>query len=74
VGLPTSKEATVSSQTSHDSQSADKSPIRALYHAILTASNRRSGDDFAAAFVEDGAVVGFEGAQIVGPRTFIKAL
>jgi uncharacterized protein (TIGR02246 family) len=37
--------------------------IRALYERVLDAWNRRSGDDFAAAFCDDGEVIGFDGSQ-----------
>jgi uncharacterized protein (TIGR02246 family) len=40
--------------------------VRALYRRVLDAWNRASGEDFAAAFAEDGEVVGFDGSQITG--------
>src|SRR4051812_38338433 len=36
---------------------------RALYERVLDAWNRRSATDYAAQFVEDGHVVGFDGSQ-----------
>jgi uncharacterized protein (TIGR02246 family) len=44
--------------------------VRALYRAILDGWNRRSGEDFAEPFAEDGQVVGFDGSQMSG-RTAI---
>jgi uncharacterized protein (TIGR02246 family) len=40
--------------------------IRALYGRVLDGWNRRSGEDFAAAFAEDGEVVGFDGSESKG--------
>jgi len=40
--------------------------VRALYRRILDGWNRASGDDFAAAFADDGEVVGFDGSQCAG--------
>jgi uncharacterized protein (TIGR02246 family) len=37
--------------------------VRALYERVLDAWNRRSATDYAAQFVEDGHVVGFDGSQ-----------
>jgi uncharacterized protein (TIGR02246 family) len=37
--------------------------VRALYRRVLDAWNRRSARDYAAQFVEDGHVVGFDGSQ-----------
>ena len=45
---------------------ADETAVRELYHRILEAWNRRSADDFAAPFAEDGDVVGFDGSQSTG--------
>jgi uncharacterized protein (TIGR02246 family) len=37
--------------------------VRALYQRILDAWNARSASDFAAQFVDDGHIVGFDGSQ-----------
>jgi uncharacterized protein (TIGR02246 family) len=40
--------------------------VRALYRRVLDAWNAASAEDFAAAFAEDGEVIGFDGSQIAG--------
>src|SRR4051794_21310012 len=40
--------------------------VRALYERLLDGWNRRSAEDFAEAFAEDGEVVGFDGSQNAG--------
>jgi uncharacterized protein (TIGR02246 family) len=40
--------------------------VRTLYQRVLEGWNRRSADDFAAPFAEDGEVVGFDGSQNTG--------
>jgi uncharacterized protein (TIGR02246 family) len=40
--------------------------VRALYRRVLGAWNAASAEDFAAAFAEDGEIVGFDGSQIAG--------
>jgi uncharacterized protein (TIGR02246 family) len=40
--------------------------ISALYHQLLDSWNRRDAGDFAALFVEDGFIVGFDGSQMNG--------
>jgi uncharacterized protein (TIGR02246 family) len=62
------------SQTSHtqDMPPAEASEIRALYHRLLECWNKRNADDYAALFVEDSNVVGFDGSQVNG-RTEIAA-
>ena len=37
--------------------------VRGLYQRVLDAWNRRSASDYAAQFVENGHVVGFDGSQ-----------
>jgi uncharacterized protein (TIGR02246 family) len=37
--------------------------VRALYHQVLDAWNRRNADEFAALFAEDGEVIGFDGSE-----------
>jgi len=47
--------------------SADPSTsIRELYHKLLDSWNRRSGNDFASFFLEDGEAVGFDGSSHLG--------
>ena len=41
-------------------------PIRALYRQLLASWNRRDAGAFAAAFVEDGTVIGFDGSPVGG--------
>jgi uncharacterized protein (TIGR02246 family) len=43
-----------------------ESEVGSLYRRVLVAWNRASGEEFAAAFAEDGAIVGFDGSQIAG--------
>ena len=40
--------------------------IRSLYHELLAAWNRRSAEDFASLFSEDGNTVGFDGSMYNG--------
>jgi uncharacterized protein (TIGR02246 family) len=51
---------------------SDHDVLKAVYHDLLAAWNRRSGEDFAAQFVEDGEVVGFDGSETKG-RAIIAA-
>jgi uncharacterized protein (TIGR02246 family) len=46
--------------------------VRNLYHEILAAWNAGDAQAFAAPFADDGAVIGFDGSEIVG-RTAIAA-
>jgi uncharacterized protein (TIGR02246 family) len=48
--------------------------LRALYERILTAWNERRAADFAAAFAEDGEVVGFDGSQMAGRQEIAATL
>jgi uncharacterized protein (TIGR02246 family) len=45
---------------------SDESAIRALYHGLLEAWNRRDAHAYAALIAEDGNLVGFDGSQING--------
>jgi uncharacterized protein (TIGR02246 family) len=49
-----------------DASSPDEIEIRALYRELLDSWNRRSADAFAALFVFDGEVIGFDGSQMAG--------
>jgi uncharacterized protein (TIGR02246 family) len=49
-----------------DASSPDEIEIRALYRELLDSWNRRSADAFAALFVFDGEVIGFDGSQMTG--------
>jgi uncharacterized protein (TIGR02246 family) len=42
--------------------------VRGLYQRVLDAWNRRSATDYAAQFVDDGHVVGFDGSQADSAR------
>jgi hypothetical protein len=44
----------------------DEAGVRALYHQLMGAWNRGSGDDWAAAFTEDGHLVAFDGTHFRG--------
>jgi uncharacterized protein (TIGR02246 family) len=44
----------------------DEVAIRGLYERMLGGWNARDGDAFAAPFVEDGAVIGFDGSEVAG--------
>ncbi len=45
----------------------ERERVPALYRQRLEAWNKRAADDFAAAFTEDGHVVGFDGSLLNGP-------
>jgi uncharacterized protein (TIGR02246 family) len=67
VGLK-KEESTMSIHPSQvqDAPSPDEIEIRALYQDLLDSWNRRSADTFAALFVLDGEVIGFDGSQMTG--------
>jgi uncharacterized protein (TIGR02246 family) len=46
--------------------SDDETAVRELYRRLLDGWNRDSAEDFAAAFAEDGEIVGFDGSQNSG--------
>jgi uncharacterized protein (TIGR02246 family) len=54
----------------HDASTAnhstDEAALRALYQQLMDGWNQGSGDAFAAAFTEDGALVGFDGTHLKG--------
>jgi uncharacterized protein (TIGR02246 family) len=52
----------------------DPNAIRALYESILDGWNRRSGQAFAAGFVEDGEVIGFDGSHHIGQSNIAEDL
>lgn len=52
--------------------SADETEICALYQQLLEGWNKRSADDMADPFLEDGELIGFDGSQILG-RTEIAS-
>ena len=56
----------------HDAPSTDENAVRALYRQMLEGWNTRNPQAFAAAFAEDGEVIGFDGSQMSG-RTEIAA-
>jgi uncharacterized protein (TIGR02246 family) len=49
-------------------RSADEAALRALYDRLMDGWNRGSGEDFAAAFAEDGHLVAFDGTHFRGRR------
>jgi uncharacterized protein (TIGR02246 family) len=52
--------------TSTANHSADEAAVRALYQQVMNGWNQGSGDAFAAAFTEDGDLVGFDGTHFKG--------
>jgi uncharacterized protein (TIGR02246 family) len=64
----------MSSQTvqAPDLPSPDEIEVRALYRQILACWNKRSAEEMAALFAEDGNIVGFDGSQLNG-RAEIEA-
>ncbi|MCC7021209.1 MAG: SgcJ/EcaC family oxidoreductase [Thermomicrobiales bacterium] len=44
----------------------DDEAIRALHRGLIAAWNQRNPDDYAARFLDDGSVVGFDGSQMEG--------
>ena len=54
----------------HDASTAnystDEAAVRALYQQLMDGWNQGSGDAFAAAFTEDGDLVGFDGTHLKG--------
>ena len=48
------------------------SDARTLYDALIDAWNRRNADQYAELFEDDGAIVGFDGSEVVG-REEIRA-
>lgn len=45
---------------------SDDDALRSVYRELLAAWNRRSGEDFAAQFDPEGAVIGFDGSETKG--------
>lgn len=56
------------------SPSSDEIEVRALYQQLLDGWNKRSADAFAASFIEDGHVVGFDGSQMAGQAEIASTL
>jgi uncharacterized protein (TIGR02246 family) len=48
---------------------SDQDALKSAYFDLLAAWNRRSADDFAAQFADDGEVVGFDGSETKGRTT-----
>jgi uncharacterized protein (TIGR02246 family) len=53
---------------------ADHSDTITLYTQLLEAWNRRSADDFAALFTEEGNTVGFDGSPVDGRSAIASSL
>jgi uncharacterized protein (TIGR02246 family) len=51
---------------SRPTSSPDETDVSALYHQLLDSWNRRSAQEYAALFAEDGSIVGFDGSQVNG--------
>jgi uncharacterized protein (TIGR02246 family) len=52
----------------------DETQLRELYLRVLDGWNKASAEDFAAPFVEDGEVVGFDGSQTKGRESIAEEL
>jgi uncharacterized protein (TIGR02246 family) len=48
--------------------------VRKLYRRVLDAWNGASAEDFAAAFTEDGEIVGLDGRQIAGRAAIVAEM
>jgi uncharacterized protein (TIGR02246 family) len=57
--MPTRQEAAAN-------DSADEAAVRALYQQLMDGWNQGSGDAFAAVFMEDGDLIGFDGTHFKG--------
>jgi uncharacterized protein (TIGR02246 family) len=55
-----------------DTQSADEAKVRALYHALMDAWNGRDARGYAALFMPEATVVGFDGS-VMNSRALIEA-
>jgi uncharacterized protein (TIGR02246 family) len=55
-------------------ETMNETHMRRLYERILEAWNSRSGDGYAAAFAEDGVVVGFDGSHSKGPTAIAEEM
>jgi len=49
-----------------DARDGDEAAVRALYERLMDGWNRGSADSFAAAFCDDGDLVGFDGTRLRG--------
>jgi len=50
------------------SSGRDETAVGALYQELMAGWNRDSGESFAAAFAEDGDLIGFDGTHLKGRR------
>ena len=57
-----------------DVPSSGEKEIRALYRQIMDGWNQRSAEKFAAPFIEDGEVIGFDGSQMTGQTEIAATL
>lgn len=48
--------------------------VRGLYETLIDWWNRRSAEDFAACFAEQGSIVGFDGTQVNGASNVVAHL
>jgi uncharacterized protein (TIGR02246 family) len=53
---------------------SDHDALRSAYFDLIAAWNRRSADDFAAQFADDGEVVGFDGSETRGRETIANEM
>jgi uncharacterized protein (TIGR02246 family) len=53
---------------------SDQDALKSAYFDLLAAWNRRSADDFAAQFADDGEVVGFDGSETKGRATIVTEM
>ena len=63
---------TMQTSQRNDAAATEDTNVRALYHALLNAWNRRSAKEMAAQFTPDGNMVGFDGSTVNG-RAEIEA-
>lgn len=52
----------------------DEREVRALHQAVLAAWNARDAGAFAAQFLEDAALIGFDGSQMTGREEIVSTL
>lgn len=58
----------------HNSLSTDEIEVRILYQRILDGWNKQDAEAFAAPFVENGEVIGFDGSQMMGRAEIASTL
>jgi uncharacterized protein (TIGR02246 family) len=59
---------------SDPSSATEEAAVRSLYRDLLDAWNQRDAEGFAAAFVENGSTIGFDGSQHDGRETIAREI